>query len=82
MNTRDKRAAFYLSFTLDFLETLRNEAKPKSFEANRIAACQDSISRLLDCYRTEAMQGQDVTNALHLLEVTNAEIDRMYGELK
>jgi len=76
---RDKKAAFYLSFALDFLETLRTGEKPKSRGFNRIEAAQDCINRLLDCYRPEAMRGRDVDRALRLLKVSNAEIDKLYG---
>jgi hypothetical protein len=82
MTLRDKRAAFYLSFTLDFLETLKKDEKPKGRGWNRIEAVQESANRLLDVYRPEAMRGQDVDRALRLMKLANAFIHKVYGRTR
>ena len=38
----------------------------------------DSINRVVDLYRLEAFQGDDMRKAVILLDLVNAEIVRMY----
>lgn len=73
-----KAAALYINTALGAVDAVKQQAKPKSAEWNRLTGAEEVLNRCLDTYRIEAFPLADVQNATRLLDLLNEQIEAMY----
>ena len=73
-----KAAALYANTALGCVDALKQQAKPKSAEWNRLDGAERSLLRVLDTYRIEKFPLADAQNAAKLLDLLNEQIAVLY----
>jgi len=84
MTLRDKVVAFQLSFCCAILDRVRRDEKPKSARWNAVNNMEERFQRLLDMYRAEAWQVEDIEKASALFDTMERKINRLFpvGKVK
>ena len=78
MTNHQKAAALFSTISLACLERLLEDEPPKSARANRISGAIASVNRVVDLYRLEAFQFEDMQKAGGLTDLVNDRIKEMY----
>lgn len=80
LTTKDKAAAFHISFCLAGLNKIKRDTKIKSREWNRIDAAEDTLNRLLDCYPLTELHNEDMEKAAKIFGALEKQVTRMYPD--
>jgi hypothetical protein len=73
-----KAAALYCNTALGCIDAIKQQAKPKSAEWNRLTGAEEVLNRCLDTYRIERFPLEDAQNAAKLLDLMNQQIAALY----
>ena len=73
-----KAGALHASGALAHLEALRGMEAPKSARYNRLAGAIEAVGRVVDIYRLEAWEYDDLRNAEAVFDAADKKIRELY----
>jgi hypothetical protein len=78
MTRKQKIASFKLSYGMAMVDSLKRDEPPKSAIWNKLTNLEEHIGRVLDYYRIDQFQREDLDNAAMVFDVLDEKIQEAY----